>query len=595
MTKLINSRRFLIVFFSIFTLIVVVFTIVTAHKGKMNYMGGDCKQINLSGSYSYDGGATFNKLDKSVVVSPTKYSTMLIEGHFDRYVDSGSPLYFFVKGLNAKIWINDEMVLDRQYTDTDTWVCINEYDISTKDDIRIELSTDKEYIYNVNFVYFLKRIYNTTKFDLIREMFRQNFLSIIACAVIAMMGMSLLVYRLCFRSGEGDHSGLWACGLMMIVGGSTCFVDDNYISLLIKNIDLLKYMDQLSQAFIVMFVTAYMRRYMASEKSKTRCNFFVIAMATMLSIYLIKAMFVADFSSFDPMFVSFVAAVVFIFVFELMELYRSGKALAKDSRLAFDSVILMISSFIAEMVYFICTGTYLIKMFETALLIFAVVQYYLLVSYNINNYRMARKANELEMELTQSKIKLIISQIQPHFLYNAISTIRVLCTRNPEEAKKALDYFAKFLRANMDSLGTEGCVPFTKELDHVKSYLYIEKLRFGELLNIEYDIQTLDFQCPPLTLQTMAENAVKHGLLAKKEGGTLKISTKETEYCYEIIIEDDGVGFDMTKPIEDNSRSHVGIANTRQRIAGLCGGTLSIGSKIGVGTTITIAIPKSRE
>lgn len=558
-------------------------------------MGGDCKQINISGSYSYDGGATFNKLDKSVVVSPTKYSTMLIEGHFDRYVDSGSPLYFFVRGLNAKIWINDEMVLDRQYTDTDTWVCINEYDISTKDDIRIELSTDKEYIYNVNFIYFLKRIYNTTKFDLIREMFRQNFLSIIACAVIAMMGMSLLVYRLCFRSGEGDHSGLWACGLMMLVGGSTCFVDDNYISLLIKNIDLLKYMDQLSQAFIVMFVTAYMRRYMASEKSKTRCNFFVIAMATMLSIYLIKAMFVADFSSFDPMFVSFVAAVVFIFVFELMELYRSGKALAKDSILAFDSVILMISSFIAEMVYFICTGTYLIKMFETALLIFAVVQYYLLVSYNINNYRMARKANELEMELTQSKIKLIISQIQPHFLYNAISTIRVLCTRNPEEAKKALDYFAKFLRANMDSLGTEGCVPFTKELDHVKSYLYIEKLRFGELLNIEYDIQTLDFQCPPLTLQTMAENAVKHGLLAKKEGGTLKISTKETEYCYEIIIEDDGVGFDMTKPIEDNSRSHVGIANTRQRIAGLCGGTLSIGSKIGVGTTITIAIPKSRE
>ncbi len=558
-------------------------------------MGGDCKQINLSGSYSYDGGATFNKLDKSVVVSPTKYSTMLIEGHFDRYVDSVSPLYFFVRGLNAKIWINDEMVLDRQYTDTDTWVCINEYNISTKDDIRIELSTDKEYIYNVNFVYFLKRIYNTTKFDLIREMFRQNFLSIIACAVIAMMGMSLLIYRLCFRSGEGDHSGLWACGLMMLVGGSTCFVDDNYISLLIKNIDLLKYMDQLSQAVIVMFVTAYMRRYMASEKSKTRCNFFVIAMATMLSIYLIKAMFVADFSSFDPMFVSFVAAVVFIFVFELMELYRSGKALAKDSRLAFDSVILMISSFIAEMVYFICTGTYLIKMFEIALLIFAVVQYYLLVSYNINNYRMARKANELEMELTQSKIKLIISQIQPHFLYNAISTIRVLCTRNPEEAKKALDYFAKFLRANMDSLGTEGCVPFTKELDHVKSYLYIEKLRFGELLNIEYDIQTLDFQCPPLTLQTMAENAVKHGLLAKKEGGTLKISTKETEYCYEIIIEDDGVGFDMTKPIEDNSRSHVGIANTRQRIAGLCGGTLSIGSKIGVGTTITIAIPKSRE
>jgi len=225
------------------------------------------------------------------------------------------------------------------------------------------------------------------------------------------------------------------------------------------------------------------------------------------------------------------------------------------------------------------------------MLIFSIFQYYLLVSANVENYYRAQRANELENELIQNKIKLMLGQIQPHFLYNALGTIRALCVKRPEEARNALDYFARYLRANMDSIGEDGCIPFEKELDHVKSYLYIEKLRFGDLLQIEYDIRTTEFDCPPLMLQTMVENAVKHGLLPKKDGGTLKISTIELKSCYEIKIEDNGVGFDTSKPLEEG-RSHIGVDNTRQRVMALCNGSLNIGSRIGMGTTITITIPK---
>jgi len=94
-----------------------------------------------------------------------------------------------------------------------------------------------------------------------------------------------------------------------------------------------------------------------------------------------------------------------------------------------------------------------------------------------------------------------------------------------------------------------------------------------------------------MTIQTLAENSVKHGLLAKEEGGTLLIKSRETANCFEVQIIDDGVGFD-TNARQDASRSHVGIENSRKRLAAMCGGTLSIGSKLGVGTTITITIPK---
>ena len=147
--------------------------------------------------------------------------------------------------------------------------------------------------------------------------------------------------------------------------------------------------------------------------------------------------------------------------------------------------------------------------------------------------------------------------------------------------------FARYLRHNLDTLTCEGTIPFTKELEHVECYLKIEKARFREKLNVIYSIQCKDFSIPPLTVQPLVENAVKHGITKKASGGTIRIVTCEEDEYYIVRIIDDGVGFDS-----NTAKMHVGIQNVRSRIAANCRGDLTIKSTVGVGTRATIVIPK---
>ena len=207
----------------------------------------------------------------------------------------------------------------------------------------------------------------------------------------------------------------------------------------------------------------------------------------------------------------------------------------------------------------------------------------------------ASERERAEKELYEAKVAVMTSQIQPHFMYNALTSIAMMCQIDPETAQEATVTFAKYLRGNMDSLKQTKPVPFEVELEHLKKYLYIEKLRFGKKLNIEYDIQTTDFNIPMLSVQPLVENAVKHGVGMKKKGGTVTISTRETDSAFEVIISDNGVGFDTSAPKADDGRSHVGMENTRSRLKQMCGGEITIQSTVGEGTTATITLPKEEQ
>lgn len=108
-----------------------------------------------------------------------------------------------------------------------------------------------------------------------------------------------------------------------------------------------------------------------------------------------------------------------------------------------------------------------------------------------------------EAEMIETKMDLMMSQIQPHFLYNALSSIAYLCTEDPAEAERATNEFSHYLRGNLQSIGAKVPIPFEMELSHVEEYLHIEKRRFSDRLNIEYDIQEKDFRIPALTMQTL--------------------------------------------------------------------------------------------
>ncbi len=209
----------------------------------------------------------------------------------------------------------------------------------------------------------------------------------------------------------------------------------------------------------------------------------------------------------------------------------------------------------------------------------------------VEAFKQARMTAELQKELGDMNMTLMLSQIQPHFLYNALNTIKYLTKKDPKSAETAIVKFSSYLRANMDSLTQKEPIPFKKEMEHVQNYIYIECLRFGDRLKVEYDIEYDDFLIPPLTIQPIAENAIKHGINQRVNGGTLKISTYEKENEIYILVEDDGVGFDINEQKNDG-RSHVGMDNIKTRLKETLNARVDFSSTIGVGTKVTIVIPK---
>ena len=195
----------------------------------------------------------------------------------------------------------------------------------------------------------------------------------------------------------------------------------------------------------------------------------------------------------------------------------------------------------------------------------------------------------------QQRIQIMLSQIQPHFLYNTLSAIQYLCDHDPKAAGTVTEDFSRYLQGNMSALKDDGEIPFAQELEHTKIYLEIEQVRYEDALRVEYDITCTDFSLPTLTLQPIVENAVRHGARGKKGVGTVTIATREYPDRYEITVADDGPGFDPEAPVlADDGREHIGIANVRERLKQISGGALRIRSEKGKGTVVTIELPKKQ-
>lgn len=193
------------------------------------------------------------------------------------------------------------------------------------------------------------------------------------------------------------------------------------------------------------------------------------------------------------------------------------------------------------------------------------------------------------------RVQLTLSQIKPHFLYNTLNAISALCLEEPNRVKPAIDSFANYLRGNMEYIDEKGPIPFKRELEHTMCYLEIEQMRFEDALQVRYDITCTSFRIPALTLEPLVENAVRHGVRRNRGGrGTVTISSREARDHYEVIIADDGPGFDPARN-PDDGKPHVGIVNVRERLAQVCGGRLDIQSKPGLGTTATIILPREQE
>lgn len=194
----------------------------------------------------------------------------------------------------------------------------------------------------------------------------------------------------------------------------------------------------------------------------------------------------------------------------------------------------------------------------------------------------------------QSEMAFLQAQIKPHFLYNALNTIIGICPRDPQKASDLLTELSLYLRSSFDFRNKDKFVELSSELQLVEAYLSIEKARFDDRLRVEYNVNaSLYGQLPPLTIQPIVENAVRHGILPKLEGGHVKLTVAEDEQFIRIVVEDDGVGMSeqQLERLFQVKTSSVGLRNIESRLKRLYGFGLDIWSQEGVGTRVTVKIP----
>ncbi|MCX7779829.1 MAG: sensor histidine kinase [Negativicutes bacterium] len=206
-------------------------------------------------------------------------------------------------------------------------------------------------------------------------------------------------------------------------------------------------------------------------------------------------------------------------------------------------------------------------------------------------------------ELTaKAELKALRAQINPHFLFNALNTIVSLIRTNPEQARNLLVELSEFFRRSLKV--SRDFITLREEMEQVDSYLVLEKARFGDRLRVEkkLDRKVMDVQIPAFTLQPLVENAVKHGLLTKEEGGTVCITAAGNGRYVEITICDDGEGIpsSIVKQIFEHGfgkGAGIGLSNVKDRLKAIYGTNhiLEIVSAEGAGTTVTLKIPAPNE
>ena len=250
--------------------------------------------------------------------------------------------------------------------------------------------------------------------------------------------------------------------------------------------------------------------------------------------------------------------------------------------------------FVALLIYLLyMTTVILIHMFYyveipvvLGMSLFALVSFALILSDNMESHI------KKEYQIAHQRSEIMVLQMRPHFIFNTMMGIYYLCDQDAKKAKQVTLDFTSYLRKNFAAIASEEPVPFSDELEHTRAYLAVEQAQFEDTLFVDFDTPYRAFRVPPLTLQPIVENAVKHGMSSSNDPIHIHVLTRQTDRSVEIIVEDDGVGFDPAGNSDEND-PHIALNNIKQRLEMMCKGTLKISPREGGGTSVKITIPDS--
>lgn len=556
-------------------------------------------ECSFSGEYSYDGEHWY-PYNEDCELSALE-GDVVVKGHLDSDIAEGAMLNFFCDHIGVSVYVNGELI----YIDTPSE--IREYGVDMMPSLcgkhwaqmLFPMSTSEDEI-EFRFINYhkhgnknaykeaLSSLLVTPMDNTILEVYLKSYIKPFelvgyALLVVAAMLLGAFLLAVLFKSSMANR--LFKMGMATLFAGGYMVFDVMMVYFSNELLVVKTYGGQLCLMLAVYFI-GMMVCDSLNDKYEKAAGIVVVA-SGILNLIIIAHAVVGNVLLYDMLFfwelAQYIISAVLI-VLCVLALIRE-----KNPRI--------------ELLLYICVNTALVismagvgeKMYYSGVC-FKIVYVFMLIVFMLNgakqvvmDHQAALKNKKLKEELENSHIALMLSQIQPHFIYNTLGTIGEFCEEEPKKAADLVQKFSLYLRGNFTELDNPMPIRLAKELEHVRHYADIEQIRFPDM-QVEYDIRNDNFLVPALTIQPLVENAIKHGLMGLESGGTVKVSSYESDKYYEVCVTDNGVGFDES--VFDDGKKHVGIKNIRKRIEGMCGGTLTIDSVIGKGTTAVIKIPK---
>ena len=281
-----------------------------------------------------------------------------------------------------------------------------------------------------------------------------------------------------------------------------------------------------------------------------------------------------------PMYPLMLTVLVAMMLLNLVAVIRCRSRLSKRCYIAF--LVGLLPMVIAMFIHFFI---FVFELLSIAIVISALSMFAIILSDQIGQYLHQQR------KIAHQRTNIMVLQMRPHFIYNTMMSIYYLCKQDPDLAQQVTLDFTTYLRKNFTAIASEEPIPFTAELEHTRAYLAVEQAQFEDSLFVDYDTPHVDFRIPPLTLQPIVENSVKHGMDQDSEPLRISIRTRHTGYGSEIVVTDNGRGFDPN----DNSDPGIALNNIRQRLEMMCGGSLAITPGDRGGTMVSVTIPDSAE
>ena len=403
-----------------------------------------------------------------------------------------------------------------------------------------------------------------------------SFLNLQLSAII--MVVSDIFHHLLYRYETPENSGVMPSDIAIIV----CFIA-YYMTLF----------------FFIVYVRKYIGQYRSVPRYYTIASLVVCIVFTIL--WILSVINGILFRIEDgimvpgPLYALGQLGGYFIVILVVVMIKRYGEGISRQNMMVFISFSLCpIIGVVVRSIF---------KIQSVVVLLFSLTMVLMHIIIDLENGERVRRQEAI---IADDRIRIMISQVQPHFLFNALNSIYVLCEKDPKQAQEAVGDFSEYLRANLESLEISRLISLKDEMEHVDTYLKLEKMRFQEQLMIEKGEVLEEIRIPALSLQPIVENAVRHGIGHKKDGGTVSIGSYATEDEYVVYVKDDGVGFEPDslesegqdvpeEAVSDDGgrqRRHVGIKNVRERLRLMCDGSLNIISSPGNGCEAYITIPR---